>query len=167
VTYGPEEASCDFTLLSEGAASFEVRAQLEHHLLDLLRAQGTEAVTAFLQALPEHDFRLALEGTSEPEARYVTAGPGSSRLIVETFLGPDHASVNVTEEDESSEPPAPHPRHRKFHEVWESLLGIPNSAVAELDPERRAVFLVGLLVLARTHPQRTWAVQRSSRARAV
>ncbi|MDH3456794.1 MAG: DMP19 family protein [Gemmatimonadota bacterium] len=145
MTYSPEEASHDLKLIADNTASFETRARLEHHLLTLLREKGNEAVATFLYSLPEHDFKSVDDSISELETQFVTTGSSPRHFVVTTFRSPHLASVNVTIEDESSAPPEPDPRHRAFYEVWESLLGIPDSEVSRLDPERKAVFLVGLL----------------------
>lgn len=143
--YSPEEVSRDLTLVGEGSASFEVRARLENHLLSLLREQGHEALATFLCSLPGHTFRSVGESGSAPEARFVSAGSGPVCIVVTAYLGPHSASVNVVAEEESTEPLAPDPRHQAFYAIWEKLLGIQDSAVAKLEPERNAVFLVALL----------------------
>ncbi|MDH4044798.1 MAG: DMP19 family protein [Gemmatimonadota bacterium] len=144
MAYDLNDVSRDLTRVLAGSASFDVRARLEHHLLTVLRVEGSGAVATLLRAVPGHDFMPLGEGVSEHEIRFVTAGP-HPRILVTTYLGPHAASVNVTVEDAAREPPRPDPRHRAFYEVWERLLGIPDADAAGLDPGRRAVFLVGLL----------------------
>ena len=145
MTYGPDDVSSDLAQISSDAASFEVRARLEFYLLDLLKNQGCEAVASLLQSLPGHNFSLAGDCVSVPEARFVSAGPGTLNLVVTTFLGPHSASVNVTAEDGATAPIEPDTHQQAFYTVWESLLGIEDSAVARLDAKRKAVFLIGLL----------------------
>ncbi len=145
MTYGVDDVSRDLTRMLEGTASFDERARLEHHLLALLRADGSEAVAALLDSLPAHDFRSVDDDLSEYEARFVTAGPGPRHLVVATYLATEIQWVNVTVEDSSIEQPEPDPRHQAFYDVWESLLGISDSDVAGLDPTRKAVFLMALL----------------------
>ena len=145
MTYGADDVSGDLTRILEGTASFDERARLEHHLLTLLRADGSDAVAALLHALPAHDFRSADDDLTEYEARFVTTEPGSRHLVVATYLAPEIVWVNVTVEDASIEPAEPDPRHQAFYEMWESLLGMSDSEVASLDPTRKAVFLIALL----------------------
>lgn len=143
--YGPEAASRDLARVREGAASFNARARLERFLLTLLNERGEGAVSSFLLGLPDHGFRLIDAGASGTEARYVSEGPEGRRLVVTTFSGSHSASVNVALEEERGERPDADPRHRAFYEVWESLLGLPDSEVPGLDPRRKAVFLIALL----------------------
>jgi hypothetical protein len=145
MTYGPEEASLDLTSVGDGSVSFEARARLEHFLLSTLRERGDEAVAALLRSLPGHNFKQLGGGVAEHQVRYLSAVPGTPGILVATFSGPISASVNVTSGDELKEPPTPDPRHQAFYEMWESMLGPPDADVAQLDPTRRAVLLVGLL----------------------
>ncbi len=77
MTYGPEEASGDVTLVRENTTAFEARARLEHFLLSTLREQGNEAVTALLQSLRDQNFRQLDDGASGREARYLSQQPDS------------------------------------------------------------------------------------------
>ncbi len=131
--------------VARGTASFQVRADLEHHLLTLLKRSGIEGVSAFLRSLPRFDFEVLGE-SSEDEARFASSiGFANRRLVVATVSGPHHLSVDVTVEDDApSEIPAD-PRHKSFYDTWESLVGVSDDDVAQLDPRRRAVFYVGLL----------------------
>jgi hypothetical protein len=144
-TYGIEEASHVLTLVAEGSASFAARARLEHYLLDLLRKQGREAVGRFLQSLPGHRFRPVEGCASVTEGRFVSAGSGPGLIVVTTWQDAHSVSVNVTAEAETTAAPVPDPRQQAFYGIWESLLGIPDSKVTRLDPQRKAVFLIGLL----------------------
>jgi hypothetical protein len=145
MTYGPDELSSDMTQIRKKAASFEVRARLEHFLLTVLKEHGNDAVADLLQSLPGHHFRRQDDGASEQDASYLSSGHDAADILVATFLSPDLASVNVTTADSPSDQSEPDPRHRAFYDVWENLLGISDSAVAQLDPKGKAVFLVGLL----------------------
>jgi len=64
--------------------------------------------------------------------------------MVTICLADNVVSVNVALEDMVVQPQEQDPRHTAFYEMWEYLLGIPDSAVAELEESRRAVFLIGL-----------------------
>ena len=62
---GPDEVSRDLALVQQGTASFEVRAALETHLLNVLRHGGTEVLSALL-------------GSIEPECERADQGPSGS-----------------------------------------------------------------------------------------
>lgn len=145
MTYGPDGVARDMAKIRDDTASFEERAQLEYYIFTTLQERGIEAVTALLQSLTDHDFALVDDRTVEFETRYVSRRPDGQDIVVTIFAGPHSTSVNVTLADPAVVVPEPDPRHQAFYEVWESLLGLPDSAVAELDPKRQAVFLVGLL----------------------
>ncbi len=99
-------------------------------------------MAALLRSLPDHTFKRLDDGASAQDASYLSVGSDSPDILVATSLGPHLASVNVAI---AVDPPDPYPHHRAFYEVWESLLGISDSAVTQLDSKRRAVFLIGLL----------------------
>jgi hypothetical protein len=143
MTYGPDEASDTLNAIARGTVSFEGRARLEHHLLDLLRGGGTVSVSAFLGSLPGHD--VTAESTGSEDGRLIVRGRDSRRLVITMYLGPDLASVNIGIEADSGVAPEPDPRHRAFYEIWEGMLGLGDSEVEALDGRRRAVFYVGLL----------------------
>jgi len=144
MTYGGVEASDAFASIAKGSASFQARADLENHLAWVLRTGGPEGVWDLLRSLPDYDFAAAT-GLPQHEARFVASYTNDPRIVVATFLGPHSSSVNVTAEPATSSAAEPDSRHRTFYEIWESLLGLPESAVSKLDPRRKAVFLVALL----------------------
>lgn len=144
MTYGPDEVSRDLALIGEGTASFEVRVRLETHLLKVLQSEGTEALGARLRSIPGHEFQRVGDGGSSSEVRFRSVGSDTSPIVIDGFLGTDHATINVTVEDTS---PAvePDPRHSAFYDIWDSFVGLPDVPLADLDEARRAVYLVGLL----------------------
>jgi hypothetical protein len=123
-----------------------VRADLENHLLGLLRADGADGVRAFLESLPGLDF-AAVAGNQDHETRFESAVDDGLTLVVTLFCGPHILSANVTVEGgaDTRATRDPDPRHQAFYTVWESLLGLSDSEVASLAPSRRAVYLVGSL----------------------
>lgn len=143
--YGPAEVSRDLTQVREGAADFKVRAELETHLLGVLQENGPGALADLLQSLSDHRFVLLDEGTASPATRLVSPGPGTRNLVVEAYLGPHSASVNVTLEELEGVTPQPDPRHRAFYDIWEDLLGVSDLIVGQLSPSQKAVYLVALL----------------------
>lgn len=142
--YGPEHASDALNSIARGTASFETRAQLEQHLLSVLRRRGIDGVSAFLKSLPGYDFTTEGAVSGDEEGRFAALGPDARRLIVTTFRRPHLASVNVEVEDESAST-QPDPRHRAFYDIWEGMVGLGVSHVRSLDPPRQAVFYVALL----------------------
>lgn len=143
--YGPEEASRDLSLVGQGTASFEERARIENCLLGLLKDQGYQAVASFLQTLSGHRFRRTDDGEQGQEIRFESERYGNRAIVVRAFHGEHFSSVSVAAEEESTDTPVPDPRHQEFYDIWESLLGIQDSAVARLEHKEKAVFLTGLL----------------------
>lgn len=144
-TLDRNKASNTLNLIASGMASFESKAQLENHLLNLLRRNGMEGVSAFLKSLPNQNFEHKNTGLMPGQDRYVAAGGGGQRLVITTFLGPHSASVSVDVESNSDIVAEPDPRHRAFYGIWESLLGLDDSEIAGLDTSQKAVFYIGLL----------------------
>lgn len=145
MAYSRANAASALSLIAGGTVAFEARAQLEHHLLTLLRRRGTKGVSAFLGSLPGHHFQQS-DGLVPGETRFVEAGRDATRrLVVTTFIGPHSASVNVIVEREPAAATERDPRHKAFYEIWESMVGLADSEVESLDATRRAVFYVGLL----------------------
>lgn len=143
--YGPEEVSRDLTQILEGAADFKVRAELETHLLGVLRENGHGALAGLLQSLPGHRFVSLDKDTASPATRLVSSGPGTSHLVVDAYIDSHSASVNVTLEELDGVTPQPDPRHRAFYDIWERLLGVSDLLVDQLSPSQKAVYLVALL----------------------
>jgi hypothetical protein len=145
MTYGANEVQRDLALVREGAASFEVRARLEQHLLEQLRTLGTKGVAELLLSLPDYNFSPGADATTGSDASYVSGDESGPHLVIAMHASPDLVWVNVTVEELSSSREEQDPRHRAFYALWEDMLGLPDAKVAELDPARKAVFLIGLL----------------------
>jgi len=131
------------TAVAEGAASFESRAGLEHHLLTLLREEGVEAVAALLSTLSGCSVTRS-EDVGDGSARFAIHGL-EAPLVITTHLTSASASVNVVAENPDAARVDPDPRHQAFYSIWESLLGLADSEVGGLDSNHRTVFLVALL----------------------
>jgi hypothetical protein len=143
--YGPAEIARDMMQILEGSADFKVRAELENHLLGVLRENGPGALAELLQSLPGHKFELLDEGSVPSTIRLKSPGPGTGHIVVDACSGPHSVSVNVTVEDEEVITPQPDPRHKAFYDIWERLLGASNSRVDQLVPSQKAVYVIGLL----------------------
>ena len=141
MSYGNTEVQQALRSISEGTASFDTRAYLEHYLLALLRDHGTAGVAGLLDSLPGCNH--ASSGDND-NVRFAVRGFGAP-LVITTCLSADFASVNVVLEDSAGVRVEPDPRHHAFYDIWESLLGLPDSEVKRLDPRRLTVFLVALL----------------------
>jgi hypothetical protein len=143
--YGPAEVSRDLTRIREGVADFKERAELETHLLGVLQENGPGALAGLLQSLPGHRFVLQEEGTAPSATRLMSTGHGTRNLVVDAYLGPHSASVNVSLEEREGVTQQPVPGHRAFYDIWEDLLGVSDLMVDQLSPSRKAVYLVALL----------------------
>ncbi len=143
--YGPQEAARDLTRIRDGTASFEDRARLEHGLLRRLQEYGNKGVANLLREMDDHEFARSDSSDSSTKVIYTSPSSDRPRLVVTTYVGLHSASVNVTLDADSSPESEPDPRHEAFYAIWEAVLETAPSQLDDLDPEQRAVFLIGLL----------------------
>lgn len=139
MSYGKTEVELALRSIGDGTASFDVRADLEHHLLGILRDEGTAGVARLLDSLAGYTHSWSGD---EVQGHSDVRGFGK-QLTVTTFCNDDLATVNVVvnglEEAADADP-----RHRAFYDIWEALLGLSDADVEKLDPTRRAVYMVAL-----------------------
>lgn len=145
MTDSPEAIARTLASIARGNVSFEDRASLEHHLLAVLNQEGVEGVAVLLASLAGHAFGEGVPGRTPGEVSFHSPQSGFPQLVIDTFLTPAVASVNVSVRMEETVAPEPDPRHTAFYAMWEGLQSGPEPSPAALEPWPRAVFLVGLL----------------------
>ena len=120
------------------------RAALEQHLLDVLVAEGADALAARLRALPRFGFAVAPLDAAEALTELVSER-GGRRIRVTVYAIEDMASISLDVEDLERDAAILDPAQAWFYETWESLLAITDPAtVLRLDEAARAVYLVAL-----------------------
>ena len=145
--YGLKEAVIDLDAIRAGTASFEAQARVEHLFLQTMNSGGLSGLARLLHAIPKYNFRQLEHGGSAEEVRYSSTRGEGAELVIDASVLPGVAFIDVKVLDESPPPaaPAPDPRHEVFYGIWESMLGLEDSAVEALEPPQRAVYLIGLL----------------------
>jgi hypothetical protein len=122
-------------------------ADLELWLLEALKRDGAPALGGAVEALNELGHQLAPLPDEDPPRWSGTLPDGERRLVISGAASSAAEWVSATLEPIQGDdaPPEPDPRHAAFYARWETLLGLDDAAVVELEPADRMVHHLAVL----------------------
>lgn len=120
---------------------------LELWLLEALKRDGAPGLGAAVEVLNELGHELAPLPEEHPPRWSGPLPDGERRLVISGAASPAAEWVSATVEpiQGNDAPPESDPRHAAFYARWETLLGLDDAAVGELEPADRMVHHLAVL----------------------
>jgi hypothetical protein len=121
-------------------------ADLELWLLEALKRDGAPGLAAAVEVLNELGHELAPLRDEDPPRWSGPLPDGERRLVISGAASSAAEWVSATLEPiQEDAPPEPDPRQAAFYARWETLLGLDDAAVDELEPADRMVHHLAVL----------------------